>query len=224
MRLAAMKTTLKQKVAGVAAILVIAASCIWIYFTQFKTQNHNTALHQKIGSVMAEQTAQLIGKKGHIVTIAISTKEWPELKTQIDAFKAKLKSLGTYEIRHYELDTKDQPKYGVGTGLSGRRYVRTVNKNKEADLLVSFVGAPKVTDEEAAELAKKPHLIAESRSGDNLPALFDRKLIDVAVVSRFQFPAPGPEKPRSADEWFTKRYQIVTAEAAGRLSKLSKAD
>lgn len=219
-----MQTSLQQKVAAAAAILVIVASCVWIYFTQFKTENHNVALHQKIGSVLAEQTAQLIGKKGRIVTIAISTREWPELKTQMDAFKTKLKTLGTYEIRDYELDTKDQPKYGVGTGLSGRRYVRTVNKNREADLFISFVGAPKVTDEEAAELAKKPHFIAESRSGDNLPGLFDRKLIDVAVVSRFQFPAPGPEKPRSADEWFSKRYQIVTAEAAGRLSRLSKAD
>jgi len=214
-----MKSGLKQRLVGAAAIAVILASCTWIYFTQIKTARHNVGLHQKVGEVLAEQAAQLVGKKGHVVTIAISTKEWPELKTQIDAFKAKLKQLGDYELREYELDTKDQPKYGVGSGLSGRRYVRTVKKNLNADLFVSFVGAPKLTSDEAAELVKKPRLIAESRSGDNLPGLFERKLIDVAVVSRFEFPAPGPEKPTTPEQWFTKRYQVLTASPGGSLSK-----
>jgi coenzyme F420-reducing hydrogenase delta subunit len=214
-----MNPKLKQRLIAAGVVGVILASCAWIYFTQIKSARHNVGLHQKIGEVLAERAAELVGKKGRLVTISISTKEWPELKTQIDAFKKKLKRLGDYELREYEMDTKDQPKYGVGSGLSGRRYVRTVKKNPNADLFVSFVGAPRLTNDEAAELGKKARLIAESRSGDNLPALFERKLIEVAVVSRFEFPAPGPEKPTTPEEWFVKRYQVLTADPGDKLSK-----
>src|SRR5262249_43748016 len=104
-----------------------------------------------------------------------------------------------------------QPKYGVGSGLSGRRYIRTVNKNTNATVFVSFVGAPRITKEEEAELVVHPKFIAEARNVEHLPRLFQKRLIDVAVVSRFQFPAPGPENPKSPNEWFTKRYQIIMA-------------
>lgn len=211
----------KQWTIASVAVCVIVVSCVWIYFTQFRSAWHNVGLHKKVGNVLAEQAAQAVGHKGHLVLISISPKEWPELRTQVDAFKTRLKQLGEYDLREYVLDTKDQPKYGVGSGLSGRRYVRTVNKNTNADLFVSFVGAPRITKDEAAELTKKPRLIVESRSGDNLPDLFEKKLVEVAVVSRFQFPAPGPEKPRTDQEWFTKRYQVLTAMEATKLSKPS---
>jgi hypothetical protein len=207
-----MTPQIKNRIIATAAILAILASCVWIYFTQFKATQYNVGLHRRVGQVLAEQAFKALGSKGNIVSIAIDTKEWPELKIQLEAFKAGLKKFGRYEIREYELDTKDQPKYGLGSGLSGRRYVRTVKKNEKADLFVSFVGAPKLTSEEVAELGNKPKLIVESRSGDNLYGLFQDKLIIAAVVSRFQFPAPAPEKPHTPDEWFVKRYQLLTPE------------
>ena len=208
----------KNVLLATGSILVIIASSLWIYFHEFKAAKHSVALHQRVGQVLAEQTVNLIGKKGRVVTISIDSKEWPELKTQIQAFRQTLKKLGDYEVRDYELDTKDQPKYGVGSGLSGRRYVRTVKKCEKANVFVSFIGAPKLTKEDLAELTRKPRFIAESRSGDNLPALFENKLIDVAVVSRFDFPAPGPEKPKTPQELFTKRYQILTAQNANSVT------
>jgi hypothetical protein len=206
-----MKPQPKQIAVVIGALAVTIAACLWIYRSQFKAAKYNVGLHQRVGEVLAEQTAELIGKKGRVVSIAIDTKEWPELKTQIDAFKASLKTLGNYELREYELDTKDQPKYGIGTGLSGRRYIRTVKKNATADVFVSFIGAPGLAEDELAELATKPKLIAETRSPDNLPRLFTNQVLSVAVVSRFKFPAPGAAKPNTPDEWFTKRYQVITS-------------
>jgi hypothetical protein len=209
-----MKQNVKQILVGAVAVIVIAVSCVWIYRTQFDTAKYNVGLHQRVGEVLAEQTAGLIGKKGKIVAISIDTKEWPELRTQMDAFKAALKTLGDYELREYQLDTKDQPKYGVGSGLSGRRYVRTVKKNATADVFVSFVGVPALGDDELAELVNKPRLIAEARSPDNLSRCFTNQLLNVAVVSRFQFPSPGVREPNTPDEWFTKRFQVVTSATA----------
>jgi hypothetical protein len=203
----------KQTTTVVGCVALIIASCVWIYFTQVRVEKYDVALHKRVGEVLAEQAAGVVGKKGRIVFIDISSKEWPELKTQIESFKNALKKLGDFELREIVLDTKDQPKYGVGTGMSGRRYVRTVKKNEKADVFVSFVGAPKLTDDELEELAKKPKLVAEARSPDNLPKLFEQNLLNAAVVSRFQFPAPGPVKAKTPDEIFNKRYQIVTASA-----------
>jgi len=212
----------KRRVTVTLSLVTIVAACAWIYLTQTGEARHNKALHRRIGEVLAEQTAQLAGNKGKIVTLAINTKDWPELKTQIGAFKATLQKLGTFELREYEMDTKDQPKYGVGSGLSGRRYVRTVNKNTNATVFVSFIGAPRLSKEEIGELMINPRLVAEARNVENVPKLFQQQMIDVAVVSRFEYPAPAPKKPRTADEWFTKRYQIVTAKTVGAVPKPEK--
>jgi hypothetical protein len=206
-----MSPTVKKTLICLAAVLVIIASAAWIYWREFKAPKHDVELHTRVGEVMAEQTAMIAGRTGKIVLITIPTSGEPELKTQLDAFRARLKALGDFQLREYEMDTKDQDKYGVGMGLSGRRYVRTSNKNLDAAAVVSFIGAPHMKDEDISELQKVPKLIAEARSVDHLPKLFKRELISVVVASRFAFPAPGPIQPRSAQERFDKRYQIVVA-------------
>jgi hypothetical protein len=203
----------------VTCLLAIASSGFWIFRDQRKGPEESTALHRRVGEVLAEQTARLVGQKGKVVIIAMDTSGEPELKTQLEAFRAKLKVLGAYEFKDQELDTKDQPKYGVGNGLSARRFVRIVKKNAEADAIVSFVGAPKFSEEDFIDLKKRPKFVAESRGSDHLPPLFDNKLIEVAVVSRFVFPAPGPIDPTTPQEWFDKRYQILTAESAASIPK-----
>jgi len=209
----------KRALTAVVSVLAIAGSALWIFWSQFKAPKYNVGLHQRVGEVMAEQTAKLAGPKGRVVLITIPTAGELELKTQLEAFRKSLKKLGDYDLKEYEMDTKDQPKYGVGTGLSGRRFVRTVNKNEKADVFVSFVGAPEFKDEEIAELKKLPIFIAESRSPDHLPKLFQKKLIQVAVVSRYLFPAPGPRNPKTPQEWFDKRYQIVAAKTVSTIPK-----
>ena len=209
------KTIWTVILAGVA----IAGSVAWIYWHEFKAPQHDVELHRRVGEVMAEQTATVIGNKGKVVLITIPTSGEPELKTQLDAFHARLKQLGSYELKEYEMDTKEQDKYGVGTGLSGRRYVRTANKNLDAAVMVSFIGAPHLKEEDIAALQKVPKLVAEARAVDNLPKLFKKELISVAVAARFSFPAPGPITPRTAQDRFDKRYQIVVATNVGTLPK-----
>lgn len=206
-----MSSTTKTFLTILLCGLAIAGSTAWIYWHEFRAARHDVELHQRIGEVMAEQAAMVIGKHGKIVLITIPTGGEPELKTQLDAFHARLKTLGNYELREYEMDTKAQDKYAVGTGLSGRRYVRTANKNLDAAVIVSFIGAPHMKEAEIAELQKVPKFVAEVRGIDNLPKLFNKELISVAIAARFSFPAPGPIPPRTAQERFDKRYQIIAS-------------
>jgi hypothetical protein len=203
----------KNSLVAAVSVLVIAGSACWIYYREFKAPKHNVALHRRVGEIMAEQTAKVIGPKGRLVLITIPKGPEPELATQLEAFTRRLKALGDYELKEHELDTKDQPKYSLGSGLSGRRFVRTVKNNPKADAIVSFVGAPNLSNEDLSELSKVPKFIAETRSPDHLPKLFEKQLIQVAIASRFVFPAPGPQKPKTPQEWFDKRYQIIAADS-----------
>src|SRR5438552_8290709 len=106
----------KNVLLAVTSLLTIASSVAWIYYYQFKAPKHDVGLHQRIGEVMAEQTASFVGPKGRLVLITIPTGPEPELRTQLDAFRRRLKTLGDYDLKEHELDTKDQPKYGLGAG------------------------------------------------------------------------------------------------------------
>jgi hypothetical protein len=208
-----MTSGVKNTLLIIGSLLAIAASAAWIYYQRVRAPKHNIALHQRVGEVMAEETAKLLGHSGRLLVITLPAGAEPELQTQLNAFRGTLKKSGDFHIKEHELDIKDQPKYGVGTGLSGRRFVRIVKNHPDIDVLVSFVGAPKLSDDEIADLKKPLKFIAESRSTEHLPKLFEKQLIQVAIVSRFIFPAPGPLKPKTPQEWFDKRYQIVSAAA-----------
>ena len=209
----------KNALLALGSVLAIATSATWIYYREFKAPKHNVRLHQRIGEVMAEQTARVLGPKGKVLLLIIPTGSAPELETQLQAFHRTLAKLGNYDLKEHEFDTRDQAKYGVGSGLSGRRFLRAIKNNSTADALVSFVGAPQLSDEELAQLTRKPKFIAETRSVENLPKLFEKQIIQVAVVSRFVFPAPGPQKPRTPQELFDKRYQVIAADSVATIPR-----
>ena len=201
----------KDILVAIGSILAIVASVLWIVRSQ-RSPKMNVSLHQAVGQVLAEETARLLERKGKVVIVSMETGKVPELKTQLQAFEKALHLVGGITVlERYELDPEDKPKYGPGTGLSAPRFLRIVKKSAKADAIVSFVGVPRLTDEEIGKLERMPRFVAETKERDKLSRLFEKKILHVAVVPRFEFPAPVSEKPRTAREWFDKYFQIVTA-------------
>ena len=199
-------------------LAAIGGSGFWIYRTQFVKAPFNEGLHRTIGRVMAEETARLLNNTGRVVVIALERDKAPELRVQLVEFEKALKEISRVRIKEtYNLDTDEQPKYAFGSGLSARRFARIVNKSQHVDAVVSFVGAPNLGANDAAEVKRGTKFIAVCRSAEKLKKFFETKLIQVAVVSRFQFPNPIQGKPRDARELFTQRFQIVTAANAADL-------
>ena len=212
-------TSNKQTLLAAGCVLAMAVAGISIYFTQFRRPALNETLHLGVGRVMAQETANLLGKRGKVVAVVMDVNKAPELAVQLDEFERTLQRLGSFTISKKPLETEGKAKYATGAGLSGRRFVRAVKNHSDAQAIVSFVGAPNLSDDDLAQLdlAKLPKFVAEVRSPDKLKKLFDKHIIQVAIVSRFQFPAPGPRKPRTPEDWFQNRFQIVTAESAATL-------
>ena len=199
-------------------LAVIAGSGYSIHRARFAQEEHNEGLHRTIGRVMAEETARLLNNTGRVVVIAMERDKAPELRAQLGEFEKTLKEISRIRIKEtYTLDTEDQPKYAFGSGLSARRFTRIVNKSQEVQAVVSFVGAPNLGADDAGEVKRGAKFIALCRSCEKLKKFFETKLIQVAIVSRFQFPNPIQGKPRDARELFTQRFQIVTAANAGDL-------
>lgn len=199
-------------------LAAIGGSSFWICRTQFAEEPINEGLHRTIGRVMAEETARLLNSTGRVVVIAMERDKAPELRAQLAEFEKALKEISRIRIKEtYNLDTEDQPKYAFGSGLSARRFTRIVNKNQHVDAVVSFVGAPNLGTNDTAEVKRGTKFIALCRSAEKLKKFFETKLIQVAVVSRFQFPNPIQGKPRDVRELFTQRFQVVTAANAGDL-------
>jgi hypothetical protein len=208
----------KPFITAVGCLAIIGAAGFSIYRTQFAVAPYNKDLHRAVGRALAEQTAQVLTNSGKIVIVSIKPADCAELKTQMEEFEQTLQRFPRVRIKErYLLETDDKQKYSFGAGLSGRRYVRLVNKNLNADAIVSFVGAPRLDASELAELKKIPRLIAESRAPEKLKKPFEQKILDVAVASRFQFPAPVQGTPRSLQEWFEQRWQVITTNNAASL-------
>ncbi len=201
----------KQLLIAALCLAATAGSAFWTYRTQFAAPRFNVVLHRAIGRNLAQETARLLHEAGKVVIVSIELRDLPELKVQMDEFERALKQFPKVVLeKSYKLETDDKPKYSFGSGLSGRRYVRIVNKNPGADAIVSFIGAPSLTAEDVTQLKASPKVIVEARSADKLKKLFEQNLIQAAIVARFQFPTPIKGTPRNAQEWFDQRYQIVT--------------
>jgi hypothetical protein len=196
------------------ALLAIAGSAFWIYRTEFAGPEINLKLHQSVGQVMAEETARLAGHGGKVLIITASVPEAPELKVQVEAFEKQLKTLGGPTVQErILLDTADNPKYRPGSGLSAKHFLKIARKHPSADTIVSFVGAPQVSDADLQQLKVLPKLVAETHSPEKLVNLFKKKVLLAAVVPRFEFPAPGPKKPQTGRQWFERYFQVLAPDS-----------
>jgi hypothetical protein len=202
-----------------AGCLAVVAGCAWwVWRTQFNQPKFNVALHIGLGRTLAEETARALSHTGKVVLITLPAGAFPELEVQMREFKKVLAQHPGLAIKEtYELETDDKRKFNFGSGLSGRRYVRLVNKNMSASGFVSFVGAPELSDKELAELKKVPVLIAESRSAGKLKQLFAQKAVQTAIVGRFEYPTPVKGTPTTPQAWVEQRFQIVRSESAANL-------
>ena len=207
--------SLKQRWLAAAAVVAIAASGFCIYCTQSSSSELNTPLHRAVGEMLAEATARLVGSRGSVVVVTVDSRSIPELKIQIAAFEKRLKQLGNITVQEtVKLDPGDNPKYRAGAGLSAKHFLKIVRKHASVDALVSFIGAPSLTDSEIAQIKSMPKFIAETHSPEKLTNLFQKNILQLAVVPRYEFPAPGPRKPRSSQEWFDHCFQIVSSKSA----------
>jgi hypothetical protein len=143
----------KQKLIALCAVLVILGSGLWIYRREFGPPEINVPLHKAVGEALADQTAHVVGRAGTVVLVTTELRVAPELKLQIEAFQKQLQKLGGITVQDtLTLDPGDNPKYRPGSGLSAKRFMKIARKHPSAAAIVSFVGAPELSETDLAQL------------------------------------------------------------------------
>jgi len=204
----------KNLLVGVGAIVAIAVAGVAIYRnTRAPKDEVKLSVQEAVGEALAEETIKATGAQGKIVIITLEEGQSPELDQYVAAFKDRIYDTPVKIMRTDHISAEKTGKYGPGSGMSGKRFVRIVQKYPNADAIVSFVGTPDGEDKELKELKPPvPKFIAFSRAPDDIDEMFEDKLLYAAVVPRFEFPAPGPEKSKTKQDLFQKHYQVVRAD------------
>ena len=204
----------RQKLLAGASLIAIIGSALCIYHFEFQTNAANKELHQAVGLALADETARVIGHHGNIVLVTMEARNSPELKLQLEAFEKDLKTIGGLSIKDkVVLDPGENPKFRPGSGLSAKRFLKIARKHPAADAIVSFVGAPELSEQDLTQVKTSPKLIAEAHSPEKLVDLLSKKILVSAIVPRFEFPAPGPRKPQTSRQWFDHYFQILTPDS-----------
>jgi len=206
----------KRKVLIALVLLAaIIAAGVSIFFQLRTPQDHRTPpMDQIIGEALAEEVIHALSGTGRIVLVTLEKGQSPELDKYVDAFKHRIYKTPIKIANTDEIGSQKAGKYAPGSGMSAKRFVRIMRKYPPDQVIVSFVGTPDGEDKELRDLKPPlPQFIAFSRAPDDIDELFQHNLLLAAIVPRFQFPAPGPEKPKTNREWFEKYYQVVRTDS-----------
>ncbi len=206
-----MKPQHRSLLVSALCLLVIALAGGRLWFNQGERPDLNVKLQQGIGERLATLAVESLAGRGQLAIVTLEPGQSEELDLQFAAFQralAKHPAVTITDVDH--VDSEGRAKYGTGRGLSARRFHRMIGKYTDADLIVSFIGAPDPDDLKEQPLpAGHPRLLPIARNAKELYGLIKLGLVRAAIVPRYEFPAPGPEHPRTRAEWFDRHYQVV---------------
>lgn len=215
-----MKPQQRSILVSALCLLVIALAGGRIWQSQSERTDLNVKLQQGIGERLAVLAVENLAGRGKLAVVTLEPGQSEELDLQFAAFQRALAAHPAVTIEDIDhVDAEGRAKYGPGRGLSARRLQRMIGKYADVDLFVSFIGAPDPDDLKEQPLpAGHPRLLPSARNAKELYELIKLGLVRTAVVPRYEFPAPGPERPRTPSEWFDRHYQVVqlAADAGGR--------
>lgn len=198
----------QSKIKSVVAMLVILGAVAFLYISQHPfVPGIDRAPHQALGEVLAQETIKLLGTGGHVIVLARDTATFPNPASdaQLERFQQTLKKAGVKITTTHLLKMNPIGLMMVPPG----DFLEIIKKNTEADVIVSFLGPPALTDEQFAKLGDKHPKIVAVCSGEmparlNLKPMFDEKMLQAAILSR-KNPSPRSTSggPRDQfDQWF----------------------
>jgi len=205
----------KNLVAVGAVVAIVAAGVVIYRNTRAPKDEVKLSLQEALGEALAEETIKATAGQGQIVIITLEKGQSPELDQYVAAFKDRIYDTAVKIARTDHISAEKAGKYGPGSGMSGKRFVRIIEKYPNVDAIVSFVGTPDGKDEALKAITPSvPKFIAFSRDPDDIDEMFKNKLLFAALVPRFEFPAPGPDKPKTKQDLFQRHYQVVRADTS----------
>lgn len=203
------------------SIVGIVGAAIWLFYF-FRNPDRPSATHiapfAALGQVTAEEAAKLLGSKGHIVVAARDTSRSADNTTEeeLKAFQqaiSKERGIAVVAVEKLYIDPEVP---ASEQGMSFDDYSNLVQKYPEADAIVSFVGPP-ILNRQQDLPQKMPKFIAVSLESAAMKYLFQKDVIQVAIVNRMEPSPQSSTQPASTRAWFDEYFQVITADNADSL-------
>jgi hypothetical protein len=206
----------RARIISVLSVLVMLASlgAIWRALHD-APPSAPSDLPAEVGRVLAAEAGKLLGPGGRIVLISRDTESFPQ--PSFDALNASmqkaLKQAGTPPalIRAIQLDPLRPLQVPPGD------FVELLRKAGPADVIVSLLGPPFLSDEQRAAVGTvKPKVVAfwpgTLAEYGNLRPLFEQRLLSAAILHRPEglgLAAKGGAPAAGRSARFDQLYQIV---------------
>ena len=212
----------KKAVVAALALVAIIGSFISLYSNRSGRPPH-IALnsYEALGQVAAEETASLLGQKGRVVLIAQDTVENsnPAYEAQLEAFGGLLKSKGGVALASIErFKLTPMERMATGGAVPRERFLEVLDAHANADAIVLFVGFPSLADADLDRLKQsgvKLVLVSGYRPG--YKGLLTARLLQLAIVPRFDPGTGNTNPPQTTREWFDRDYVIITPDKTSDL-------
>ncbi len=215
----------RTKICGlVIAGFVIISLVITIFLS---SRPHEPKLNLKpfeqLGVVMADTTAKLINNQGEIVLWKIRTEtKVAVMDVPIERFRDELSKRSDIRLIAVEEGVMNQPPVRAPgmemAGMSGEKFLGLIQKYPTASALVLFGATPKLTEEQIGNLpVRRPKVFVIAMYDLPHKSLFEKGVIQVAIVPRNGMRAISTNPPDDNMEWFERYYDVIPPDTAYRL-------
>ena len=212
----------KRHLVAAMSILVIAVSCALLILRQCNGgKTAGLEPFAAAGEVMAEEANALLGGHGRIVVVTFDTAktQMPQAMAQLKAFQKRLRDQSGLSVAAVEtLNVNPSP--GMAA-WSVAQYYQLVQRLSDVDAIVSFVGPPLLMEPEMRRpVAQLPRLLVFTGFNPGVPLrkLFERGVVQVALVNRFTPPPRPASTPHTYRDWFDQFFQVVQTDTARTLA------
>ena len=211
----------QRPIVNIIAVMVIVIVVGSFFVPKHKPIGHKPnitqGLHEAIARRAALETGELLGHKGKIVVVALD-KGSPPIPSAEEEFTAFIQALGqtgevvVVSVKRVDTElirkTVDNQFFGMPYDV----YLDVLAGYPNVDAIVSFLGGPLLTDAELATLPKnRPRFVAVQGLGfgGNLKKLFEKDVIQLAIMFQYDIPTPKTTSSASGQEVFDRGYVVV---------------
>jgi len=168
--------------------------------------------HSALGQVTAEVTAEALQNHGKVVVLISSEDEKPVTGTGKAAavFQERLKGMGLQVEAVEVLPSMGAVMVSGMEPVSAAQFLALYGKHPSADAIVSFVGAPRFSAEQIAQLPQpRPKFIAAVTFNPPARDMYTAGVLYATILAR----PTGPGQTLAADTptEFSANYQLIRA-------------
>ena len=202
----------------------LAAALLGLAGCESKPVIPATPVNSALAEVVGEEVARLGGPGAKVMVLAPAVTDgagmWLEpvlkaLSTQL-ALRGNLTVVATQRVK----SRIDDPS-PTREELTAAQFQGLLADLKGAAVVVSFVGFPVLDEAQTAGLQNRQVKFlavytAGPQGGPHYQKLLTARVLDVAVLPRFEPPANAVPNPTAARDIFNRQYQLVTPETVGQ--------